>query len=148
MDEVRVVYARGRSPASHLIRLFPDSAPARWSHAGVVIGDHVFEARFPHGAVMTPREKFNERYTEIEEVVFGVPDSGQGMLWLMNVLGRPYATGTVIGMAFGLRMSNKGDHCIEIVENFLAECGLRRWRGDLHLIKPNASYHNTAGVLR
>ena len=156
MPIARIIYARGASPAGWLIRRWPDSAPARWSHAGILLPSIpeddspalVFEATWPRGAKFTTVDKFRARYSTYEVVAYNVQaDDQQQRAWCEARDGQRYATGTVLGRLFGLRASESGDHCSEVAENFLRDMGcVGRWRSDHHLITPNVSFNNLAGV--
>ena len=150
-----IIYAR----RSRVIAHWPDSAPARWSHAGIVIppsaddmpdGWWVWHATMADGFHCEPLESFQTRYNRRTEFVrYAVERShSEQAAWCQARQGQSYALGTVLGRMFGLRASESdGDHCSEIVENFLAAMGLQRWRDGHHLITPNASYNNLHGVI-
>ena len=54
------------------------------------------------------------------------------------------ATSVALGLRHGESLA---DQCREALESCLAAGGLQRWRGDLHRVTPNASYHNLSGVI-
>ena len=151
-----VVYAR----RSRLIAHWPDSAPARWSHAGIIIPpvveDHddgywVWHATWPRGFHCVTLEDFQRHYSHRTEFVRYAVERGpsEQRAWCQARQGQRYALGTVLGRMFGLRASeNSGDHCSEVVENFLAAMGLQRWREGHHLVTPNASYNNLMGDMQ
>ena len=159
MNVATIIYARSSTPGGWLIRRWPDSAPAEWSHAGILIprdpdlelSAMVWHATFPKGFHGVTLDEFLDRYKHTASVDYEVrmPASFQ-YAWCAAREGQRYAVGTVLGRLFGLRKSqDKKDHCSEVVENFLADCGApRRWRGAHHLVTPNASYHNTCGVMQ
>ena len=148
-----LVFARSLLGAP--IRFWPDGVPARWSHVGILVpaqeGDDaypwVWVARIGRkfGPVQWPA--FTRRYDGYEVVAYDVPDLASGLAWLEANRGKPYGVLTVLARALGLSHGeDRADHCSEAAETFLAACGLRRWRGDLHRVSPNQSYHNTCGV--
>ncbi len=156
MPLARIVYARGRNPGSWLIRQWPDSAPARWSHAGIVVVgadglDEVWHATWPTGFHRLSWREFVDRYPAHQVVEYTVAASPlEQWSWCAHRQGLRYATGTVLGRMLGLRSSEqRADMCSEVAENFLAAMGcVPRWRGAMHLVTPNASFHNLAGVIR
>lgn len=107
----------------------------------------VWEAQFGHRLGPTPIDDFMARYTDTQIVRYEVPDLDAGAAWLESQRGKPYATGTVLGRLFGLRNGEaSADHCSEVVECYLAACGLQRWREAAHLVTPNVAYNNLMGV--
>lgn len=151
-----IIYAR----RSRLIAHWPDSAPARWSHAGIVIppadedpgdGWWVWHATMGKGFHCEPLADFEKRYRATEIVRYAVAehaDESWQWSWCAHRKGMRYAWATVLGRMVGLRSSeHDADHCSEIAENFLAACGLQRWRDGHHLVTPNASYNNLSGVV-
>jgi hypothetical protein len=154
----RIIYARGWSITSPIIRRWPDSAPALWSHAGILLSPHddeegqamVWHATWPRGFHRVTTEQFGKRYRTYEVVRYEVQATPeQQRSWCEHRAGWPYAVGTVIGRMLGLRASERGDHCSEVAENALRDWGcVARWRSDHHLITPNVSYHNLCGVSR
>lgn len=162
MYVARVVYARGAGPVHWLIKQWSDSAPARWSHAGVLLGDAdiggevppvVWHTRWFKGFHKSPLYSFLRAYHKDFEVVTYLVEKGpdEQEAWCKARDGRGYAYGTVIGRVFFLRSPEKEDHCSEVVENFLHDMGVvggPRWRAGHHLVTPNVSFNNLCGTAR
>lgn len=150
---LRAIYARSTLGAP--ITYWPQGVPCLWSHVGVIEPSDkgldepvwVWEARIGRKFGPTAIDKFRQRYTATEVVTYDVPDVNAAVNWLECHRGMPYGFGTVIGIALGLKHGEAyADTCSEALENALSAGGLKRWRGDLHRVTPNQSYHNLAGV--
>lgn len=149
MDIAYLIYTR--SWRGFPIRYWPEGVPNHWSHVGVHLPDkaEVWEARMGHRFGPTHFKAFLDRYSEFKVVRFGVPDLGKGLQWLEENHGKPYGTLTIVSRIIGLKHGqNSADHCSEAAETFLEACGLKRWRGDLHRVSPNQSFHNLHGVIQ
>lgn len=151
---IQAIYGYG--PLGAPIRYWPQGVPRLWSHVGVVAPAQVdfdeppmvWEARMGHKFGPTPIDEFRERYSRTRVVTYFVPDLEAAIAWLHAHYGMDYGFWTVAGIALGLTGGEaRKDTCSEALENCLAAGGLDRWRGDLHRVTPNQSYHNTCGVV-
>ena len=95
MEFQRVVFARNHRPLSYVIRV---ATVSLYSHCAVVLdnGD-ILEARGGHGVIITPRDEFYGRYTEVVEMWMPVVDKQAAMEFWRAQLGKEYD----LGMAFG-----------------------------------------------
>ena len=95
MEFQKVVFARNHRTFSYVIRICTVSL---YSHCAVVLdnGD-ILEARGGYGVIITPRNEFYDRYTEVVEMWMPVENRDAAMAFWMEQLGKEYD----MGMAFG-----------------------------------------------
>lgn len=160
MNTATLIFAYSSTPGGWLIRHWPDSAPALWSHCGILLPAEpelglpatVWHSTVTKGFRAEPADAFARRYKRHALRRFAVLQPAEFQrTWCEGDpdVSRGYALWTVVGRALGLRSSQrKGDHCAEVCENFLLAMGCtRRWEGDHHMTTPNVSWHNRAGVI-
>lgn len=95
MEFERVAFARNHRPISYAIRI---GTLSRYSHCVWVMDDgNIFEARGGHGVIITPREEFYARYTEVVELWMPVADKAAAREFWLAQLGKDYD----LKMAFG-----------------------------------------------
>lgn len=145
---VRAVYARSTSIGGRFIRSHDTSVPHRWSHCGVLLGDWVVEARAFNGVVLTPGHEFIERYAETRIVEYLALDPAGGERWLRGQIGKPYDYEAILGAWTRTNWQDDAAfQCAELLEMYLLMAGsLPRFRASPHVITPNLSFANLAGV--
>ena len=98
MEFQKVVFARNHRPLSYAIRI---ATVSLYSHCAIVLdnGD-ILEARGGFGVIITPREEFYDRYTEVVELWMPVLDKAAAMEFWHAQLGKDYDFGMAVGWLF------------------------------------------------
>jgi uncharacterized protein YycO len=139
MNALPVVYSRTSAIGSLLIRAAQWWAP--WSHAAIVDGDGVIEARAGHGVVRTPMADFLARCSAVEHVQIACPDAAAALTFARSQIGKGYDYLAYIG--FIARTDDEDRtrwECCELVEAALLAGGRQRFRVRPSRITPQQSF--------
>lgn len=115
MDKLPIVFASDWYPASIAIKLFTMS---RWSHVGIIDGDHVIETKLLTGCTRTPIGEWKKKHSKhhIAEIDCprGLPDA---LEFARSQVGTKYDWRGIIGLAVRTSGTQKKDDwfCSELV---------------------------------
>lgn len=139
MPALHVVYSRNHGVGSALIRLA--AWGGKWSHAAILDGLDVIEARAWQGVVRTPLPIHCAHASRYEIVEIECPDPDAARRFAASQVGRRYDWGGVIGIPLRERIESPDRwFCSELVEAALIAGGRNRFRELPSRITPTASY--------
>lgn len=100
---MKVIYVAGDGLIGAAIRAVEGG---RWSHVGIIDGDHVIEAVWSEGVRIRKLSSLiaDRPIHEILEVP--LPDEEKAILWARSQIGKPYDFGGVLGLGFNRNWSD------------------------------------------
>lgn len=95
MQYVNLIYSKSNHPISIIIRLVTWS---RWSHVGIIDGDHVIEAKGGKGVIRTPIDEFKAAGTDWEIAKAPVLNTESALEEARSYLGAKYDWWAIFGI--------------------------------------------------
>lgn len=144
----KTIYCRRWNLSSPLIRL--GDGMRAWSHeAGILAdGEHVVEATFWKGVVVTPLSEVINRSSEYEIVARRVEDKASGDEWALSTVGALYDYLGALGKPLNRDWEVQGRwFCSEHNRAWMFAMNLSLYRPGTRGVGPNDNYANLMGVI-
>lgn len=119
---MKLIYLTGRGPLSTIIRHIDGG---RWSHVGIIDGDHVIEAVWTDGVRYRRLDSLMEDRPEHEILDVTLPNEAEALQWVRQQIGKPYDFTGVIGLGFGRNWQESSRwYCSELAVTAAVKGGL------------------------